>query len=219
MLTQFDHGETLYSHNQLYGVWHITRRGSLPSTNRQLRVALHTDTHSALLFSATDVALWPTEHLDEHPFLRKLGPDVLDETLTASRIVARLTDKLYARRSVASLYLDQGFIAGIGNYLRSEILFAAKVPPRARPVDLASTDIQRLARTTLRISLRSYRTRGITVTRATAKKLQRQGGGFESYRFAVFGRKHQQCIDCGSKIVREEIGARRLYWCPDCQST
>lgn len=217
MLTQFTHGETLYSHNQLYGVWRITKRGEYPNTNRQLRVALHTESHSALLFSATDVEFWPTEHLDEHPFLRKLGPDVLDEQLTASMIANRLQDKRFSRRSLASLYLDQGFVAGIGNYLRSEILFKAKVPPRVRPADLSTADIRRLARATLTISQRSYKTRGMTVTQATARKLKQQGGGVESYRFAAFGRQGKACLFCGSKIIREDVGARRLYWCPVCQ--
>ncbi len=218
MLTQFDHGETLYSHNQLYGVWRITKRGNFPNTTRKLRVALHTDAHSALLFSATDVEFWPTEHLSEHPFLKKLGPDVLDESLTPSTIASRLRDKTFTRRSLASLYLDQGFIAGIGNYLRTEILFQAKVPPTAKPSELNAAAIQRLARATITISQRSYKTRGVTVTQATARKLKSQGGGFESYRFAAFGRTGKGCLNCGTKIIREEIGARRLYWCPNCQA-
>ncbi len=218
MLTQFDHGETLYSHNQLYGVWRIARRGSFPDTNRRLRVALHTNSHSALLFSATDIELWPTEQLDEHPFLRKLGPDVLDDRLTPAVVASRLMDKTFAGRSLASLYLDQGFIAGIGNYLRSEILFKAKVSPRARPVDLGRADIQRLARATLSISKRSYKTRGMTISQLAARQLKEQGGGFESYRFAVFGRNGQPCLDCGASITREEISARRLYWCEGCQT-
>lgn len=217
MLTKFSHGQTLYSHNQLYGIWRVVKRGRYPNTNRQLRVGLHTDTHSALLYSATDVEFWPTELLHEHPFLKKLGPDVLDETLTAKEVAQRLRDDAFKRRSLASLYLDQGFIAGIGNYLRSEILFQAKVPPRARPQELSSADIQRLARATLSISKRSYKTRGITVTKATANKLAKQGGGFESYRFAVFGRKNKPCISCDAKIRKEDMTARRLYWCPSCQ--
>jgi endonuclease-8 len=217
MLTQFDNGETLYSHNQLYGVWRISKRGSFPNTNRQLRVALHTADHSAYLFSATDIELWPTEHLDEHPFLRKLGPDVLDERLTPALVAARLKDPVFARRSLASLYLDQGFIAGIGNYLRSEILFRAQVPPKARPADLKANDIERLARATLSISRRSYKTRGITVTRREQQQLARPGGGFESYRFAVFGREGSPCLGCGTRIQKTDVTARRLYWCPTCQ--
>ena len=43
LLTHFDSGFTIYSHNQLYGVWRIVKRDKLPKTNRQLRLALHTD--------------------------------------------------------------------------------------------------------------------------------------------------------------------------------
>ncbi|MCC6706705.1 MAG: hypothetical protein IT492_03995 [Gammaproteobacteria bacterium] len=49
----------------------------------------------------------------------------------------------FRRRSVAALYLDQGFLAGIGNYLRSEILFFAGVSPQARPMDLDARSRQR----------------------------------------------------------------------------
>ena len=34
LLTGFDNGYTLYSHNQLYGKWMIAKRGKLPRTNR-----------------------------------------------------------------------------------------------------------------------------------------------------------------------------------------
>ena len=43
LLTHFDSGDTIYSHNQLYGVWHVVKRGKFPKTNRQLRLAIHTD--------------------------------------------------------------------------------------------------------------------------------------------------------------------------------
>ena len=38
-------------------------------------------------------------------------------------------ERVIRRRRVAALYLDQHFLAGIGNYLRSEILFFARIPP------------------------------------------------------------------------------------------
>ena len=61
LLTHFDSGLTIYSHNQLYGVWRIVKRDKLPKTNRQLRLAIHTDRHSALLYSASDISVWKTE--------------------------------------------------------------------------------------------------------------------------------------------------------------
>ena len=133
MLTRFDNGLTLYSHNQLYGRWYITRRNTLPKTGRSLRVALHGRTHSAWLYSATEVEILTDEQLGEHPFLRKLGPDILDSKLKPRDVCMRLETQRFHRRTLAALYLDQAFLAGVGNYLRSEILFAARLHPAVRP--------------------------------------------------------------------------------------
>ena len=78
MLTRFEGGVNLYSHNQLYGKWYVQRAGKLPRTNRSLRVGLHNETHSALLYSASDVTILRDAELAAHPFLAKLGPEVLD---------------------------------------------------------------------------------------------------------------------------------------------
>ena len=37
MLIGFSDGHSIYSHNQLYGVWKIASRGTMPKTNRSLR--------------------------------------------------------------------------------------------------------------------------------------------------------------------------------------
>jgi len=123
MLTRFDNDLTIYSHNQLYGRWYTCRRDKPPSTKRSLRVALHTRTHSALLYSASDVDVLAPEHLDEHPFLARVGPDILDPGLKPAGVASRLAEKRFRNRGLGALYLDQAYLAGIGNYLRSEILF------------------------------------------------------------------------------------------------
>ncbi len=118
LLIGFDNGLTLYSHNQLYGRWYVMPRGRWPSTGRSLRVALHTASHSALLYSASDIELLDDAGLAAHPFLARLGPDVLDPGLNEDEVAARLLLPAFRRRSLAALYLDQSFLAGVGNYLR-----------------------------------------------------------------------------------------------------
>ncbi len=217
MLIHFDIDLTLYSHNQLYGRWYVTRRGRPPNTRRQLRVALHTDTHSALLFSATDIELLNSRALTTHPFLSKLGPDILDPELTSTEIETRLTEPAFSGRSLAALYLDQSFLAGVGNYLRSEILWAARVNPRQRPRQLEPAAIKRLARETLVISRRAYRQRGITVPRALYRSLKAGGLTYEQYRFQAYGRDGLPCQRCDSPITRAELAGRSLFYCPSCQ--
>ena len=90
LLTHFDNDYTIYSHNQLYGVWKIAQRGRLPTTRRSLRLALHTATHSALLYSASDISVWPSEDLVQHPFLKAIGPDLLSPELSWCDIESRL---------------------------------------------------------------------------------------------------------------------------------
>ena len=126
MLTKFDNGLTIYSHNQLYGKWMVRPAHDLPDTNRQLRLAIHNEEKSALLYSASEIEVWPEAELDEHPFLSKLGPDALDESVTVAQVAQRLRSDQFRRRRLTSILLDQGFLAGLGTYLRSETLFVAR---------------------------------------------------------------------------------------------
>jgi len=217
MLTQFEHGFTLYSHNQLYGIWQIFPLDQIPVSSRSERVVLHTEEHSVVLYSASDITVLPTDQLYEHPFLAKLGPEVLDESLHWRELRDRFQAPAFRNRQFTSLLLDQTFLAGLGNYLRSEILFDAGVHPWHRPEALSDTVLGKLARTTLKLCQRSYKTGGITNSPSGVRKLRRLSSAFEDYRFAVFNREDQACIRCGDIIQRTEAGSRRLYWCPDCQ--
>jgi endonuclease-8 len=217
LLVRFANGLSLYAHNQLYGVWRTCRRGQLPQTGRSLRVALHTAQHSALLYSASDIAVLTPEEELRHPFLARLGPDVLDPELTWRPLALRLDEPRFRRRALASLYLDQTFVAGIGNYLRSEILFAARLHPALRPLQLARRQRNELARATLAIARRAYETGGITLPARQVAQLKALGLKRREYRFAVFDRAGDPCLGCGQTIERHEAGSRRIYHCPGCQ--
>jgi endonuclease-8 len=218
MLTHFDHGWSIYSHNQLYGVWRVCVGSKLPHSKRSLRLLLQTRDHSAILYSASDISVWRSEELHEHPLLARLGPDIMDKKLAWRDIASRLQASRFSGRRLASLYLDQGFLAGIGNYLRTEILFDAGLHPLRRAADLGVGERGRLARSTLSISHRSYQTGGITLRPALMRALQKAGSPYQMRRFAAFGRAGQPCYRCGTPVAREEIGSRRIYWCKTCQA-
>ena len=217
LLTHFDSGFTIYSHNQLYGVWRVVKRDKLPQTNRQLRLAIHTDQHSALLYSASDISVWKTQHIEEHPFLQRIGPDILNPDLTWRDVADRLQSKAFSGRALNSVYLDQGFLAGLGNYLRSEILFVAGINPAQKARDLSKGQIGKLARTTLQISQRSYALAGVTLPERQYKTLKTQGATYGKARFFVFGRASQPCRVCRTKIQRSTANSRRIYTCSICQ--
>ncbi len=218
MLTHFDNGLSVYSHNQLYGKWMVRKAHSLPDTNRQLRFAIHNATKSALLYSASDIQILssPSE-IENHPFLSKLGPDALSADLKPKTLQALLNSKRHHRRRLSTLYLDQHFLAGIGNYLRSEILFVARLHPYLRPTDCTDAQLLKLAQASIEITHQAYRYKGVTNDLDLASALKAKGAPYRDYRYWVFGRVDQPCYACGTPIVKEMVSSRRIYYCPQCQ--
>jgi endonuclease VIII len=217
LLTRFDNGLNIYSHNQLYGKWVICKARSYPQTSRQLRLAIHNMRKSALLYSASDIEVIADDMLAHHPFLNRIGPDVLSDWISIDIVKQRLNDPAFRRRRLTTLLLDQHFLAGLGNYLRSEILFAAKVHPSRRPADCTTAQIEALAEAAIAIPTQSYKTGGITNSLELAAQLKEKGYRRNQYRHWVFNRAGQPCFNCGTSIIKEMAGGRRYYYCPVCQ--
>lgn len=220
MLTCFENDWVIYSHNQLYGRWYVSPRGQQPQTARQLRLVIENADYSAMLYSASEIEVMPLGELDQHPFLRKLGPDVLSDKPDADTIVGRLQSAEFRNRQLAGLLLDQGFLAGLGNYLRAEILTVAGLHPACKPADCNSRQLMKLAKTIIGLTRRSYRTGGIINPPALVKRLRAQGKtDREDYRFNSYNRAGQPCYFCGCEITCSNAGGRKMYFCPRCQAT
>lgn len=218
MLTYFDDHWVIYTHNQLYGRWLITDTGTLPDTNRQLRLTIETHEKAALLYSATDISVISKPDLSSHPFLAKIGPDILSERPNIDTVVARLLSPAFSRRQLATLLLDQRFLAGLGTYLCAEILFFSKLNPKMTASKCNPTMLRQLASNILKITQRSYETQGITNPPKLVDRLKANGVlDLESYRFSVYGRAGQACYQCGNFIERSNLGGRPIFHCPGCQ--
>ncbi len=218
MLIRFESGLNLYSHNQLYGRWYVVKRGRMPRTNRQLRVALHTQANSALLYSASEIELLADEEIAAHPYVGTLGPNVLDAATEVDDVAERIADTRFRRRSLGALLLDQRFLSGLGNYLRSEALFVARLGPDLRSGDLNETQTAELADAIVTITRRAYRLRGVTNDPDLMREAKAQGAPRREYRHWVFSRAGGPCRLCGETIERRDSAGRRLYFCPACQS-
>ena len=156
--------------------------------------------------------------LDAHPFLARIGPDILSDNPDADSIVERLQMPAFRNRRFAGLLLDQRFLAGLGNYLRAEILTVAGLHPNSRPNDCTRVELKKLATTILGLTRRSYRTRGIINPPSLVKRLRLRGlTRREQHRFNTYGRAGQACHFCGQTIECSNAGGRKMYYCPGCQ--
>ncbi len=195
----------------------MVKTGERPNTNRQLRWLLETDQHSALLYSASDIDVLRTDELASHPFLARAGLDVLSDDPSSQDILDHILAPRFAKRALGGLLLDQSFIAGVGNYLRSEILFCAKLSADARIGTLTEKEVERLANCIQSMIERAYRTGGITNDPDKVKELKEAGWRRSRYRHFVFARANQACHQCDSTIEKTTVASRRLYYCPSCQ--
>ena len=217
MLIRFSSGWTMYSHNQLYGRWTVHLKTTDPRSNRSLRAEFITDKHAVRLWSATDIVLLPTAEENGIPFLARLGPDVLDDEVTAHVLADHLNHPSIYRKKGSTLMLDQRCFAGLGNYLRSEILHAAGVHPDDRPCDLSEETLVEWARCIKEVTVRAYETGGVTVPEETAQASKARGEPRRLWRHAVFCRNDRPCLTCGDLVMRKRYAGRRLDFCPTCQ--
>lgn len=208
LLTHFSHNLTLYSHNQLYGVWRVIDAGEALQTTRVLRVKLQTADKAILLYSASDIEMLTPEQLLTHPFLQRVGPDVLDLRLTAEDVKARLLSPKFRNRQFSGLLLDQAFLAGLGNYLRVEILWEVGLAAQHKASQLSDAQLDALSRALLDIPRLSYTTRGVVDDNKHHGAL---------FRFKVFHRQGKACERCGGIIEKTTLSSRPFYWCPECQ--
>ncbi len=103
LITFFENDLCLYTHNQLYGKWFTRNVGNEPNTGRSLRVALHNNEKSALLYSASEIEILQADALQDHPYLEKLGPDVVHPDTTEQDILEQYTADVFQNRKLATL--------------------------------------------------------------------------------------------------------------------
>lgn len=73
---------------------------------------------------------------------------MLDPNLTPEVVKERLLSPRFRNRQFAGLLLDQAFLAGLGNYLRVEILWQVGLTGNHKAKDLNAAQLDALARVT-----------------------------------------------------------------------
>ena len=212
-----DAGWTVYSHNQLYGKWRTGSAAREPKTSRQLRFAIYGAKRAARLYSASDIRIVRPDDVDSIDYIARLGPDPVNQALDAADIAGQFDDHRFAGRNLGGLLLNQAFVAGIGNYLRSDILHQAGIHPARKPRELHEDERQRLIHALLELPVQAYELAGITNDPQRAARMKEEGVSFGARRHLAFTREGKPCYGCGTRIERFVQGGRRIYLCPVCQ--
>tara|TARA_R110001592_G_scaffold58770_6_gene177917 strand:- start:1850 stop:2656 length:807 start_codon:yes stop_codon:yes gene_type:complete len=142
--------------------------------------------------------------------LKSLGPDMLAEDVSDETFIQRLRKK--SPWGITKALMDQSVICGVGNYLKADSLWLAKINPHKTVSDLTDGELSILNRSIKKIIRESYDSGGATI---------RSYAGFDEEegqygrRFLVYG---QDQDPDGNDVIREETADKRnTHWVPEVQ--
>lgn len=119
-----------------------------------------------------------------------------------------------SRRPVKVVLMDQGLISGVGNIYANEALFLAKIHPRTQSDKIAVEKVANLYSALIKVLEEGIEYRGASDN--TYRDAHGEKGHFQEH-FRVYGKKGENCLVCGEKIKRIELGQRGTFYCPSCQ--
>jgi formamidopyrimidine-DNA glycosylase len=143
--------------------------------------------------------------------LDRLGPDALN--ITFEEFYARLKQH---RGQVKPLLLNQSFLGGLGNIYIDEILFAARIHPRASVARISKKRAETLHEKLTEVLRLAIEHGGSSISDYVDGAGER--GAFQQLH-RVYGRTGERCPNCTAPIRRIVVAQRGTHYCPRCQRT
>ena len=142
--------------------------------------------------------------------LQSLGPDMLNDNVNQDIFIERLRKK--NGTNICKVLMDQSVIAGVGNYLKADTLWATKISPFADVCDLSDDVLGELCENIKRIIKASYESGGATIQ--TFSGIEYEKGGYSS-KFLVYNRKVDELGNPVTKVMTPD--GRNTHWSENVQ--
>ena len=210
LLIRLERG-TLIIHLGMSGHLRVVREAQPPKTHDHIDLVL--DDGHRLRFN--DPRRFGSVHYseapEEHPLLRRLGPEPLGDGFDGDWLAA----KFHGRRApVKAALMNAGVVVGVGNIYASEALFRAGIHPLRRAGRIAPRRLEGLAAAVKGVLREAIEAGGTTLRDFYGG--DGQPGYFRS-RLDVYGRGGQPCTRCGTPITQRVIAQRSSFYCKRCQ--
>ena len=143
--------------------------------------------------------------------LQSLGPDMLVDNVDPTEFIKRLRKK--NKQNICKVVMDQAVIAGVGNYLKADSLWAAEISPFANVSDLSDWELGELCAKIKELIRTSYEHGGATIS--AYRDVLGEKDEYTS-RFLVYNR---QSDALGNEVVRDMTpDGRKTHWVPIIQT-
>jgi len=209
MYWAFSNGSMMINHLNMTGVWSINKKYK--------HSALKFIFEDGLILYYTDVRRFgrvefADSYKDIKPILDKLGIDVVNDPNFSFKIFEKLSDKK-KKCNITKFLMDQHIMSGIGNYMKSEILYAAKISPHRTIGDLSVEEKKKVFRAIKQVSTESVKYNGMSMS--DFKDLDGTEGDYESF-LKVYCRETDPL---GNKVIRIKTkDGRTTHWVPQIQN-
>ena len=144
--------------------------------------------------------------------LKGLGTDVFTPEYNLDYVQKILGNSKLGQKTIVEVLMNQAKFCGIGNYLKSEILYACQISPHRKLEDLSETDIKNIHRHSKRIAIESYADGGGSA--GEFSDLQNKKGSYV-FKMMVYQQKKDPL---GNKVIKETTKDKRTsHWVPEVQ--
>ena len=142
--------------------------------------------------------------------LRSLGPDMLAQDISMPVFKAALMQQ--PDWSIAKALMKQTLVCGVGNYIKADSLWLAKISPKRLVKDLTDLEFADLNEAIKRVMRTSYESGGATIQ---AYQSFEDKPGTYTQQMVVYGQKTDPE---GNEVIREKTDdGRTTHWVPSVQ--
>lgn len=142
--------------------------------------------------------------------LKDVGPDYMNEDVDFEMFYEKISRPRISNKQIQDFLMDQKEFSGIGNYLKSEILYGAKILPTRELSSISHNKFKKLFKKIKKIMYESYRCGGLTI--ATYKSPSGKIGTFEP---KVYSKDEDEL---GNKVLTIlDRNKRKTYFVPEIQ--
>lgn len=88
--------------------------------------------------------------------LNTIGPDIMDDSTSLDVFIKQITKKTNLNKYIGNVIVNQKIISGIGNYLRSDILWLSRISPFRKVKDLSNKELDTIYNNSKKLTWGEY---------------------------------------------------------------
>ena len=203
----------LCSHLRMEGKYFIKDSNDEVNKHEHVIFTFDDDTdlryHDTRKFGRMNLVL--KKDIDTVEGVKKQGIEPIDETLSKEYLYEKFKK---SKLPMKTLLLDQTIISGLGNIYADEVLFASKINPLKKGIEITLDECQRIVDSSRVIIEEAIKCGGTTIKSYTSSL--GVTGRFQQ-KLMVHKRENESCKECETAIKRIIVGGRSTYFCEKCQ--